>query len=133
MFKLHTEHRGTIDGSTIGLCPTAGPRRSGSSPSTTGERPDPTHLAKEDDMSRKDEIVALNRKKKVLVVACAGSALSGIGCLISSLRGSFEATIVAMLAVLAAAATGNWVHWAFKDANRLSDRSRLIPAAGRSS
>ena len=73
-------------------------------------------------MSWKNDIMALDRKKKVLVAACVASALIGIGCLISSVRGSFEATIVAMLAVFAAAATGNWLHWAFKDANKLMDR-----------
>ncbi|MFL5273193.1 MAG: hypothetical protein ACJ79E_14140 [Anaeromyxobacteraceae bacterium] len=68
----------------------------------------------------KDEPIALNTKKKVLVVACAASALVGVGCVILSVRGSFEATIAAMLAVFAAAATGNWVHWASKDANKLA-------------
>jgi hypothetical protein len=68
------------------------------------------------------DIVSLDRKKKVLVVACVASVFIGIACLISSVRGSFEATIVAMLAVFAAAATGNWVHWAVKDANKLMNR-----------
>ena len=71
----------------------------------------------------KYDIVTLDRKKKVLVVACLASVFIGIACLISSVRGSFEATIVAMLAAFAAAATGNWVHWTFKDANKLMNRS----------
>jgi hypothetical protein len=68
----------------------------------------------------KDEPTALDRKKKVLVAACVASVLVGVGCVILSVRGSFEATIAAMLAVFAAAATGNWVHWASKDANKLA-------------
>ena len=68
----------------------------------------------------KDEPTALATKKKVLVAACVASVLIGIGSVILSMRGSFEATIVAMIAVFAAAATGNWVHWATKDASKLA-------------
>ena len=68
----------------------------------------------------KNDPVALYRKGKALVVACILSVLIGVACVILSVRGSFEATIAAMLAVAAAAATGNGAHWAFKDAKKLA-------------
>jgi hypothetical protein len=73
----------------------------------------------------KDETSVLYRKGKALVVACIAAALVGVACVILSLRGSFEATVVAMFAIAAAAATGNWAHWAFKDAKKLA--RRIVP------
>jgi hypothetical protein len=68
----------------------------------------------------KNEPFALYRKGKALVVAFIASVLISIASIVLSLRGSFEATIAAMVAIVAAAATGNWAHWAFKDAKKLA-------------
>lgn len=68
----------------------------------------------------KHEPVVLHRKRKALFVACVVSALIGLACLVLSVRGSFEATIAAMVAAFAALATGSWAHWALKDADRLA-------------
>lgn len=72
----------------------------------------------------KDEPLALYRKGKAMVVGFIASVLTGIACVILAVRGSFEATIAAMLSAAAAAATSNWAHWAFKGAKKLE---REIP------
>jgi hypothetical protein len=68
----------------------------------------------------KHEPVVLHRKGKALVVACVVSGLIGLACVILSMRGSLEGTMAALLAVVTATATGNWAHWAFKDADKLA-------------
>jgi hypothetical protein len=72
----------------------------------------------------KNEPVVLYRKGKALVVVCVASVVVGLACMILSARGSFEATMAATIAVLAATATGNWAHWAFKDAKKLAREIR---------
>jgi hypothetical protein len=71
-------------------------------------------------MFRKHESVGLRRKGRALTVACVASALIGLACVILSIRGSYEATIAAMVAVFAALVSGSWAHWALKDADRLA-------------